>query len=542
VRPADTSDLWWRTAVFYCLGVGTFQDSDGDGHGDFDGLAARIDDLAALGVSCLWLLPFQTTPGRDGGYDISDYYGVGRRFGDLGAVTETIRVAHDRGIRVVMDLVINHTSEKHPWFVSARRSRTSRYRDYYVWRDRPPRDAAPTVFPGEEDSTWQYDERTDQYYQHSFYRQQPDLNLGNPAVREEIARIIGFWLKLGIDGFRLDAVPFLIAAPGSADPKHPHAFLRELHRFVGRRSGSALLVGEVGLGHADQMEYFGLEGTELDMQFDFLTCETAFLSFARHDARPLARVLAARPEVDSSQGWVTFLRSNDELSLELLEPDERQDVFDAFAPDETQRVYERGIVRRLAPMLGDDPRRLRLAYSLLFTLPGAPMLYYGEEIGMGESARLPGREAVRTPMQWSAGAAGGFSSALSSKMVARIPQDGYGPKHVNVHDQRRDPESLWSFISRLATRYRSTPAIAWGRTRVLDTGDDRVLAHAAATDDQSFIAVHNFGEEPTTVRLPGVELGTAIDLLTDHPGEEGDEIRLDAYGFRWLLWGTSPSG
>ena len=542
MRPADTSDLWWRTAVFYCLGIGTFQDSDGDGQGDFDGLAARIDDLAALGVSCLWLLPFQTTPGRDGGYDISDYYGVGRRFGDLGAVTETIRVAHARGIRVVMDLVINHTSEKHPWFVSARRSRSSRYRDYYVWRDRPPHDPAPTVFPGEEDSTWEYDERTDQYYQHSFYRQQPDLNLGNPAVREEIARIIGFWLKLGIDGFRLDAVPFLITPPGAPDTRHPHAFLRELHRFVGRRAGSALIVGEVGLGHADQMEYFGAEGTELDMQFDFLTCETAFLSFARHDARPLARVLAARPEVDSSQGWVMFLRSNDELSLELLEPDERQDVFDAFAPDEHQRVYERGIVRRLAPMLGDDPRRLRLAYSLLFTLPGAPMLYYGEEIGMGESARLTGREAVRTPMQWSAGPAGGFSSALSSKMVARMPQDGYGPRHVNVHDQRRDPESLWSFISTLATRYRSTPAIAWGRTRVLDTGDDRVLAHAAETDDQTFIAVHNFGEEPATVRVPGVELGTAIDLLADHPGEEGDEIRLDPYGFRWLLWGRSPSG
>ena len=540
MNPADISDLWWRTAVIYCLDVETFQDSDGDGCGDFPGLSRRIDDLAALGVTCIWLMPFQPTPNRDDGYDISDFYGVDRRLGDLGHVTDMIRIAHNRGIRVVMDLVVNHTSDRHPWFVSARRSRDSKHRDYYVWRDHPPKGEQKVVFPGEESSAWEFDDRTRQYFQHSFYRHQPDLNLANPQVRAEIARVIGFWLGLGIDGFRVDAVPFLITREGAPDTQDPHSFLRELHRYAGRREGSALLLGEVGLSHEDQLAYFGETGTELDMQFDFLTAETIFLALARKEATPLARVLSSRPRVDERQGWATFLRNHDELSLELLGEKEREEVFAAFAPEEHQRVYGRGIVRRLAPMLEDDPRRLRLAYSLLFSLPGAPMLFYGEEIGMGELDGDLGREAVRGPMQWDAGPEGGFTTARRSRR--RSATGGYGPAHVNVHDQRRDPESLWSFISVLAARYRSTPEIAWGNLEVLDAGDPRVLVHEATFGEISFIALHNFSPEPLTATLRELPEGRTATVLVEHAGStpHGDHTRqhLAGYGFRWLR--TSP--
>lgn len=541
MNAADTSDLWWRTAVIYCLDIETFFDSDGDGIGDIVGLTQRVDYLADLGVTCLWLMPFQPTRDLDDGYDITDFYGVDPRLGSLGEFVELLRVAHDRGIRVIVDLVVNHTSDRHPWFRSARRSRNSKYRDYFVWRDERPRGSGHTVFPGEEESTWEFDSKTEQYYLHSFYRHQPDLNLANPKVREEIARIIGFWMALGVDGFRVDAVPFLIEQPGAADVSDPHSFLRELHRFVMRRKGGSALLGEVGLPHDEQLDYFGEEGTELDLQFDFATTTAVFLSFVRHDSKPLADVLAKRPAVDASQGWSMFLRNHDELTLELLEKDEREEVFAALAPDERQRVYGRGIVRRLAPMLHGDPRRVRMAYSLLFSLPGAPMLFYGEEIGMGELPGLGDRAAVRTPMQWENAKNGGFSTARPSRLPREVPADGYGPAHANAHDQLRDPDSLLATIRLLISRYRSNPEIAWGEFSLLDTGDTRVLAHTASTDDAVFIAVHNFAEEASTIELtlPGAsENSRLIDLLHDEPTPEPDNgsmrLELEGYAYRWF--------
>lgn len=540
MNPIDTTDLWWRTAVFYCLDVETFQDSDGNGSGDFRGLAHRIDYLAELGVTCLWLMPFQPTRDLDDGYDVTDFYSVDPRLGDLGTFVEVVRIAHDHGIRVIIDLVINHTSDRHPWFTSAKRSRDSPYRDYYVWVDEPPPNPQKSMFPGEEDGVWEKDGKTGQYYLHSFYHHQPDLNLANPAVRSEISRVVGFWAQLGVDGFRVDAVPFIIQPPGAADADNPHGFLRELHRFVGRRMEGAALLGEVALPHDEQLEYFGTKGTELDLQFDFASMQAAFLSFARHDAGPIARALAERPSVDASQGWAMFLRNHDELTLELLSDDERQEVFETFAPDERQRVFGRGIVRRLAPMLQGDPRRLRHAYSLLFSLPGAPVLFYGEEIGMGELPGVPDREVVRTPMQWDKGRGAGFSDARASKLPARIPDTGYGPDHVNVEDQLRDQDSLLSFIRLLIARYRSTPVIAWGMPRVLDTGDSRVLARAGIADDETFIAVHNFSPEPCRVMIPFEADGDAplVDLLEPGPAPvvEGGRIalELDGYGYRWL--------
>ena len=482
VKITDTSDLWWKSAVIYCLDVETYMDGNDDGVGDFAGLARRIDYLADLGITCLWLMPFYPTPDRDDGYDISDFYGIDPRLGNHGDFVEVIRTAQDRGMRVIVDLVVNHTSDKHPWFVSARRSRTSPYRDFYVWRDEPPKKQQPTVFPGEEASVWEYDERTEQYFQHVFYRHQPDLNIANPRVRDEIAKTIGFWLALGVSGFRIDAVPFLIEPPEGVDIGDPHEFLRDLKRFLQRRVGDAALLGEVNLPYRQQLQFFGGErGGELDLQFDFLGMQALYLSLARNDPSPLVKALTSRPAVPPEAAWANFVRNHDELTLDKLTDAEREEVFDTFAPDESQRVYGRGITRRLPPMLGGDPRRIRMVYSLLFSLPGTPVLFYGEEIGMGENPEIAGRQSVRTPMQWTDGKNGGFSHAAPSRLVAPIPGDGYAPQHVNVQQQRNDPESLLQFVRHLVSRYRVSPEIGWGTLRILEHDGTGVLAHEVSS-------------------------------------------------------------
>ncbi|WP_345801419.1 alpha-amylase family protein [Microbacterium sp. AZCO] len=550
MRMSDTGDLWWRNAVVYCLDVETFRDSDGDGIGDFTGLTQSIGYLEQLGVTCVWLMPFYPTPDRDDGYDISDFYGVDPRLGSLGDMVEFVRTARSRGIRTIIDLVVNHTSDRHPWFQQAKRSRNSRFRDYYVWRDRPTRNAKNTVFPGEEKSIWEWEPKTEQFYMHSFYRHQPDLNLAEPRVRDEISKIVAFWLQLGVAGFRIDAVPFLLAQPGAPDVADPHEFLRDLKRFVRRRSSEAMLLGEVALPHDQQLDYFGGgDGSELDAQFDFTLMNAVYLAMVRGTAEPIARALASRPATHEPATWGNFLRNHDELTLHLLTPDERHDVFDALAPDPAQRVYDRGIIRRLAPMLDSDPRRLRLAYSLLFSLPGAPVLYYGEEIGMGENPAEPGRYAVRTPMQWSPGRNGGFSSARPSRLPGAIPSDGYAPAHVNVRDQHMDPGSLFYFIQALIARYRTTPEIGWGDVRVLEHETPAVLAHVVSVNGSGgLLALHNLASVPATVRLPsGRDLGgqELTDLL--HPREipldpDGPtDVELDGFGFRWLQI-TPPDG
>jgi trehalose synthase len=548
MKITDTSDLWWKSAVIYCLDVETYMDGNDDGIGDFAGLARRIDYLADLGVTCLWLMPFYPTPDRDDGYDITDFYGIDPRLGNHGDFVEVIRTAQDRGMRVIIDLVVNHTSDRHPWFVSARRSRTSPYRDFYVWRDAPPKKQEPTVFPGEEASVWELDERTEQYFQHVFYKHQPDLNIANPRVRDEIAKTIGFWLALGVAGFRIDAVPFLIEPPDGVDIGDPHEFLRDVKRFLQRRAGDAALLGEVNLEFDQQLDFFGGErGGELDLQFDFLSMQALYLSLARSDPSPLIASLTARPTVAPEAGWANFVRNHDELTLDKLSDAEREEVFQAFAPDEKQRVYGRGITRRLPPMLAGDPRRVRMVYSLLFSLPGTPVLFYGEEIGMGENITVEGRESVRTPMQWNDGKNGGFSRAAPSRLVAPIPGDGYAPVHVNVQQQRNDDESLLQFVRHLAARYRVSPEIGWGALRILEHDGAGVLAHAVEADVGRMVALHNFTEVPVRLRVEigPVEAGTVLLDLQSPEHIELDprgsvELELAPYGFRWLR--ISPPG
>jgi trehalose synthase len=545
VRISRTSDLWWKTAVVYCLDVETFYDQGGDGRGDLAGLVERIDHLADLGVTCLWLMPFYPSPDRDDGYDITDFYGVDGRLGTHGDVVELIRTASDRGMRVIVDLVVNHTSDQHPWFQEARSSRESRYRDWYVWRDEPPPDAGQgVVFPDQEKSVWSYDEEAGQYYLHRFYKHQPDLNVANPDVRDAIAKVMGFWMELGITGFRVDAVPFLLETTG-VDPKDlpdPHEYLRDLRAFLGRRRGDAVLLGEVNLSFEEQAQFFGgQDGDELNLLFDFIGMQRLYLSLARADAEPVTEALQQRPSVSPDCQWATFVRNHDELTLDKLSEAQRQEVFAAFGPDPDMQLYGRGLRRRLPPMLGGDADRIRMVYSLLFSLPGTPVLFYGEEIGMGENLAAEGRGAVRTPMQWSSGPNGGFSTAPAEALAAPVVEGEFSPEHVNVEAQRRDPDSLLAFMTLLVRRYRECPELGWGSFEVLEQPHRPVLASRRTWDGASMVALHNLGEEPVRVpvRLDDCEPGTRLaDLLgdgtTDLDDEGAAEVELGRYGYRWL--------
>ncbi len=548
MRITDTSDLWWKTAVIYCLDIETYLDWNRDGVGDMAGLARRIDYLAELGITCLWLMPFFPTPDRDDGYDITDFYGVDYRLGNHGDFVQLVRTARDRGIRVIADLVVNHTSDQHPWFQSARESKDSPYRDFYVWRSDPPPDTSKeTVFPGEEKSIWEYDEKSGEYYLHRFYKHQPDLNVANQAVRDEIAKVIGFWLELGLSGFRIDAVPFLIETTGAPerDVKEygdPHEYLRSLRSFAGRRVGDSFLLGEVNVPYKDQVAFFGgAEGGELTMQFDFIGMQNLYLSLARQDARPLAKTLAERPVTAPDSQWATFVRNHDELTLDKLSEEERQEVFAAFGPEKRMQVYGRGLIRRLPPMLDGDPQRIRMVYSLLFSLPGTPVLFYGEEIGLGENLDAGERMAVRPPMQWEAGHQGGFSTAEPASHLARVVQGRFGPEHVNVDDQRRDPNSLLNFMSMLIHRYRESPELGWADFSVLEQPHKEVLAHRCTWGDGSMVAVHNLGPEQRKVPITlddcddGCHLADLLRPGTTRLDRSGKaELDLDGYGYRWL--------
>jgi trehalose synthase len=546
VSIARTGDLWWKNAIVYCLDVETYLDTDGDGAGDLAGLTERLDHLAGLGVTCLWLMPFYPSPNHDDGYDITDYYGVDDRLGSLGDFVALVRTAKDRGMRVIVDLVVNHTSDQHPWFRSARRSRNSRYRDYYVWRDEPQEDPhADTVFPDQEDGIWTHEERTDQWYLHHFYSHQPDVNIANPTVRDEMAKVAGFWLQLGVDGFRMDAVPYLLETEGHPCELDldPHAFLKDLRSFMARRKGDALLLGEVNLPTEELVSYFGDEQVdELQLLFAFPLMQRMYLSLARQDRRPMVEVLEEMPHPSDDSQWAIFVRNHDELTLDQLSDEERDEVFAAFGPDESMQLFDRGLRRRLPPMLDGDQQRIRMVYSLLFSLPGTPVLFYGEEIGMGENLDIEGRLSVRTPMQWTNDEdTAGFTTESPSRIRRPLPQGRYGPLAVNVADQERDPDSLLNWMQRVIRRRRETPEIGWGEWQVLDVGDDAVLAHRCDWEGRCFLALHNLSEEPRQVELRLEDEGelAVIDLLatdgTPTPLDDGRlATTLEGFGYRWM--------
>ncbi len=545
MRITETSDLWWKTAV-YCLDVETFLDSDGDGVGDLPGLAQRLDHLADLGATCLWLMPVHPTPDRDDGYDVVDLYGVDPRLGTLGDLVEVVRTARDRGMRVIADLVVNRTSDQHPWFRSARASRDSPYRYFYVWRDEPPPgDTTCLVFPDQETSAWQYDGQAGQYYLHRFYRHQPDLNVTNPRVRRDRPGdgVLAAARAVRVPG-RRGAVPARDDRRGRrrAGAARPARLPARAARPARPEDRGRVLLGEVNLPYEEQLDFFGgADGDELTLQFDFVAMQRLYLSLARADPAPLVDALHARPPLARGCQWATFVRNHDELTLDGLTDDERAEVFAAFGPDPDMQVYDRGLRRRLPPMLGGDPQRLRMVYSLLFSLPGTPVLFYGEEIGMGENLAEQGRSAVRTPMQWTAGINAGFSTAPASALPGAVVAGEFGPERVNVEAQRHDRGSLLEFVRLLVRRYRESPELGWGGLSVLDQPHRAVLAHSCTWDHARLVALHNLGPEPCDVPLvlddlpPGTRL---VDLLCDGATPVGEDGRvvvpLEAHGFRWL--------
>ncbi|PSC02720.1 trehalose synthase [Alsobacter soli] len=540
------NDLWYKNAVIYCLAVESFMDANGDGVGDFKGLLRRLDYLHGLGVTAIWLMPFQPSPGRDDGYDVADYYGVDPRYGTLGDFVEFTHAAKQRGIRVLIDLVVNHTSDQHPWFQAARKDPNSPYRNWYVWSKKRPANANEgMVFPGVQKTTWTRDPEAGEYYFHRFYEFQPDLNTANPEVQAEILKIMGFWIQLGVSGFRMDAVPFVIGTKGPdvAKPVEQFDMLRTFREFLQWRQGDSVILAEANVLPDTDMDYFGDDGDRMQMMFNFQVNQHLFYALAAADCGPLVEAIEkTKPRPPTAQ-WGLFLRNHDELDLGRLTEDQRQAVFAAFGPDQTMQLYGRGIRRRLAPMLDGDRRRLELAYSLMFTLPGTPVVRYGDEFGMGDDLSLPERNATRTPMQWSTEPHGGFTK--NDKPVSPVISEGpYGYEHINAAEQRRDPNSLLNWTERVIRMRKECPEIGWGEVTALDTGDKSVLALRYDWRNNSVVVVHNLDGKPREVVF-GLDMDESrpalINLLSDdhsHPDEKGrHSLVLEPYGYRWYRVG-----
>jgi maltose alpha-D-glucosyltransferase/alpha-amylase len=541
------SDLWYKNAIIYCLNVSSYMDSDGDGIGDFKGLMRRLDYLQGLGVTAIWLMPFQPSPGRDGHYDISEYYGVDPRYGTLGDFVEFTRGCKQRGMRVLIDLVVNHTSDTHTWFQEARRDPDSKYRDWYVWSKKKPANSKDgVVFPGVQKSTWSYDDAAKCWYFHRFYEFQPDLNTSHPDVQAEILKIMGFWIQLGVSGFRMDAVPFVIAAKGAdiKQPEEQYDMLRLFREFLTWREGDSIILAEANVLPETDMEYFGAHGERLQMMFNFQVNQNLFYALATADSGPLIKALhATRPRPATAQ-WGTFLRNHDELDLGRLSDEQREAVFAAFAPEPGMQLYGRGIRRRLAPMLQGDRRRMELAYSLMMTLPGTPVIRYGDEIGMGDNLCLPERECARTPMQWSTEPNGGFT-ACDKPYIPVISGGPYGFEHVNVAEQRRDPNSFLNWMERIIRMRKEVPEIGWGDFSVLRTNSPEVFAMRYDWRNNSVVMMHNLSGIPREVQvdvgLPHEIGNRLVNLLSaDHSvaDERGKHrIVVEGYGYRWYRVG-----
>lgn len=536
-----TEDLWYKNAVIYSLDLETFMDANGDGTGDFEGLELRLDYLHALGVDTIWLAPFQPTPNKDNGYDISDYYGVDPRHGSSGDFVSFMHKAKKLGINVIIDLVVNHASDEHPWFKNARSSKEAPFRDWFVWSDKRPSNwNEGMVFPGVQKSTWTQDKKTKTWYFHRFYKFQPDLNTDNPDVRKEIQKIMGYWLELGVAGFRVDAVPFILEspAPGKQKPKLHFEYLKEMRRFLQWRRGDAVLLGEANVLPEESKDYFGDGGDGIHLMFNFYVNQHLFYALATGDTSPLIEALEKTKEIFPTSQWAQFLRNHDELDLGRLSEEQRQKVFERFGPEPHMQLYERGIRRRLAPMLGSR-QQMELAYSLMFSLPGTPVIRYGDEIGMGDKLELKERDAVRTPMQWSAEPGAGFSDAKN--LVHPLIDEGfYSYKHVNVENQRRDPDSLLNWMTSLIRLRKECPEIGLGEWEILKTGDNSILLMQYQYKDCIVLIFHNFTDKPQefsiTVRKAGAN--RLVDLMKNVESVADDKDRhtiiLDAYGYRWF--------
>jgi len=538
---------WFKDAIFYEVYPRAFYDSNGDGHGDLPGLTQKLDYLQALGVDCIWLQPIYSSPLLDDGYDIADYYNIQPQYGTLEDFKHFMAEAHRRGLRVIADLVLNHTSDQHPWFQAARSDPQSPYRDYYVWRDDPQHyQEARIIFVDTEKSNWTLDPVAGKYFWHRFYSSQPDLNFDNPAVQAEMLNVVKFWLDLGLDGFRADAVPYLFEREGTNCENLPetHAFLKHMRRFVEENYPNAILLAEANQWPQDLRPYFG-DGDEFHMCFHFPVMPRIFMALARHDASPVIEILQATPAIPEAGQWCTFLRNHDELTLEMVSEAERQWMWAHYAPEARMRL-NLGIRRRLAPLLEGDPRKIELANALLFALPGTPIIYYGDEIGMGDNIWLDDRDGVRTPMQWSAGQNAGFSATAPEALYAPIIADGvFRYQEVNLTAQQAQPDSLWNRLRGLIDVRKAHRAFGWGSLRFLALTNPSMFGLVRQHGSELVLAVHNLAPEPVQsvvawADIPAPAGQAYVELaasgLTVDTGAKGLTLALEGYGYAWLQW------
>ncbi len=549
----DVADeRWYQRAVFYEVSVRSFFDANGDGTGDIQGLIEKLDYLSWLGVDCLWLLPFYSSPLRDGGYDISDFFTILPEYGKLGDAVRLIEEAHKRGIRIIADLVVNHTSDQHPWFAESRQDRENPKADWYVWSDTDQGyPDARIIFTDTERSNWAWDPERQQYYWHRFFSHQPDLNYDNPEVQEAMLGALRFWLNLGLDGFRLDAVPYLFEREGTncENLKETHSFLKRIRHEVDAGYKGRVLLAEANQWPADVVDYFG-DGDECHMCFNFPLMPRMFMALRRAQRHPITEILAQTPEVPDGCQWGIFLRNHDELTLEMVTDEDRDYMWAEYAKDPRMKL-NLGIRRRLAPLVDNDRRVMELFHALLFSLPGSPILYYGDEIGMGDNVFLGDRDGVRTPMQWAPDRNAGFSRADWAQLYsAPIMDPVYGFQALNVEAELRDPSSLLHWIQRMLAVRKRHPLFGVGSFEVLSAENPSVMAFIRELGDDAggpgdtprdvVLCVNNLSRfaQPVELSLQRFAGRTPIELLGRVPfpriGELPYLLTLGSYGFYWF--------
>jgi maltose alpha-D-glucosyltransferase/alpha-amylase len=533
--PQPAVNTWYKNILIYNLDVKTFKDSNGDGTGDLKGLISKLDYLNELGVGMIWLAPFQPSPNEDDGYDISDFYSIDARLGNFDDFQNLLAEAKKRNIRVIMDLVLNHTSIRHPWYIEASHNPRSVKHDWYLWSVNQPKDWDEGMgFPGVEKDTWRYDTSARAYYFHRFYNFEPDLNFQNPLVIAEAEKIMRFWLNKGIDGFRLDAVPFIIDDPreSAKKPVQDYTILHRLAGYVKKHYPAAILLGEANVTADEDKRYFEGEHYGLQMMFNFYANQHLFYGLACGDDKSLGKALEETKPKPAKAQWVHFLRNHDEVDLGRLSRQDRKVVFKKFGADSSMQLYQRGIRRRLAPMLGDTMQHLKMAYSLLFALPGTPMIRYGEEIGMGDNLALPERIAIRTPMQWDTSANGGFSTALSTNREV-IRRGRYKYRIVNVLSEQNDPHSLLNFIKMIAVLRKKCPEIGYANWNILESGSSHVFAIRYEVPGRQIIILHNFSSQPQSVTINGSKTSQQVTDLMTGKSSPLDGIQLAGYSYKW---------
>lgn len=531
--------MWYKRTVLYSIDIKVYHDSNGDGTGDIKGVIRKLDYIRSLGINCIWLLPFFPSPKLDNGYDVMDYYGVDPLLGSPGDFVQLIDEAAERGIRVIIDLVINHTSIEHPWFRDAEKSRESKYRNFYIWTDKPDSDSK---IENSEKNIWEYSEKTDSYYLHEYYEHQADLNLANPEVVEEIQKIMEYWIRLGVSGFRIDAAH---SVTSTVDVEHIdfgnlHSLFDKMNDILKEIRPDAILLGEADVEEKELKKYFISEGGESRMHvlFNFMSNRHTFLAFARKSGEPLKYPLDLSDNIPSAI-WLNFIRHHDELNLKMISKKDREKVWQEFAPEENMRIFGHGIRRRLAPMLKNDKDRMKLMYALVFGLPGIPLINFGEEIGIGDDLNLKERESVRTPMQWTSGANGGFSSAKAGKLYRPVINRGeFGYRNVNVEDQQRDPDSFLNYMRRLISVRQQLPVLATGRLVILKPGDDRAAGWCFDDNGSLLILLFNLSDEEIRLSFKADVDHTFLQaVFEDNPYdtvETLENVELHRYGFRWL--------